>query len=212
MNIPTSQQCLELFDQYQVPGTVKAHCQAVHNTASFLAQQLVAKGYPLQLSIVQAFSLLHDFMKAVVLERLTDPPYNYVPTLQETQIHQQLRKKYAGMSETKVAYLILKEKYPEFAQLFMELDELTRDPRAQVHEETRFIHYIDWRVLGNKVVPLSERIAYIYERYGFWIRKKNIDWEATKQEQQDYETKIFKYLPFTPAELGKNIQSKESKA
>ena len=206
MKLPSLPHCQELFEQYKVPGTVKEHCHTVHKVAVFLAQELVKRGYLLQLEIVKPFSLLHDFMKAVVLERLTDPPYNYKPTTEELQMHRQLREQYKGLSETKVAHLLLKEEFPEFAQLFLELDELTRNPHAAVSEETKFIHYVDWRVLGNKVVPLSVRLEYIYDKYGPWIKKKNIDWEATKQEQFDYERKIFNCLPFKAEELGEKVK------
>ena len=206
MNLPSLPHCQELFEQYQVPGTVKEHCKTVHQVATFLVQELVKQGYPIDIEIINPFSLLHDFMKAVVLERLTAPPYNYQPTAEEIRMHQNLRKQYFGMSETKVAHLLLKEKFPEFAQLFLELDELTRDPHALISEETKFIHYVDWRVLGNKVVSLSTRSEYIYEKYGHWIQKKNIDWEATKREQFDYERKIFNCLPFKAEELGMKME------
>ena len=205
MNLPTLSHCHELFEQYHVPGTVREHCNTVHQVATFLAQELIKKKYPIRLEIVKPFSLLHDFMKAVVLERLTDPPYNYKPTPEELETHQRLREQYKGLSETKVAHLLLKEEFPEFAQLFLESDELTRNPHAQVSEEARFIHYVDWRVLGNKVVPLATRLEYIYDRYGHWIQKKNIDWEATKQEQFDYERKIFNYLDFEAQQLGEKV-------
>ena len=60
-------------------------------------------------------------------------------------------------------------------------------------------------VLGNKIVPLQERIEYIFKKYGKWIQKNNIDWEATQQEQFDYEQQIFKHLPFTPEELARQV-------
>jgi hypothetical protein len=206
MKLPALQQCYELFERYKVPGTVRVHCQTVHTVAISLAEQLLAAGYPLNLEIIKPFSLLHDFMKAVVLDRLDQPPYNYTPTVEEIKRHHQLRQQYAGKSETYVAYLILKEKYPEFAQLFLELEELTRYPLAKVHEETKFIHYVDWRVLGNKVVPLNERMKYIYQRYGKWIRQQKIDWPASRREQQDYERKIFKLLPYQAEELEQKVQ------
>lgn len=202
MNLPTIPECHQLFHHYKVPGTVRSHCETVHKVAVFLAEQLIRQDYPLNLNIINPFSLLHDFMKAVVLERLDQPPYNYTPTAEEIKMHQKLRAQYSGKSETYVAYLILNENYPEFARLFLELEELTRNPLAQVHEETKFLHYVDWRVLGNKVVPLPERMKYIYKRYGNWIHKNKIDWPATRKEQQDYERKIFKLLPFKAEELG----------
>lgn len=202
MNFPTPPQCQDLFHQYKVPGTVRIHCETVHKVAVFLAEKLIEKGYPLDLAIIKPFSLLHDFMKAVVLERLDSPPYNYAPTAEEVAMHHQLRQQFAGKSETEAASLLLRGHYPEFADLFQELDRLTHDPTTSVHEETRFIHYVDWRVLGNKVVPLKERMTYIYQRYGKWIRRNKIDWPATQKEQQQYEKKIFKLLPFTAEELG----------
>ena len=205
MKTPTLAQCYALFDQYQVPGTVRAHCNAVFHVASYLAQELEKSEYPLNMEIVKPFALLHDFMKAVVLEKLTDAPYNYNPTAAEAAMHQRLRQQYLGKSETYAAYSILKEEFPEFANLFQELDELTRNPDAVVSEETKFIHYVDWRVLGNKIVPLQERIEYIFKKYGKWIQKNNIDWEATQQEQFDYEQQIFKHLPFTPEELARQV-------
>ncbi len=205
MNLPTLQHCQELFEQYKVPGTVKEHCKTVHKVAIFLAGELQREGYPIKVEVIAPFSLLHDFMKAVVLERLTDPPYNYQPTPDEVQMHQKLREQYKGHSETYVTYLLLKEEFPEFAHLFLELDGLTRNPKAEVSEETRFIHYVDWRVLGNKVVPLAQRMNYIYERYGHWIRKRNINWEDVQQEQYDYERKLFNHLLFTAEELGEKI-------
>lgn len=210
MNLPTLPHCQELFAKYKVPGTVKEHCITVHQVATFLAEELAKKKYPLHLEIVKPFSLLHDFMKAVVLERLTDPPYNYQPTKEEMEMHQALREEYKGLSETKVAHLLLKDEFPEFAALFLELDELTRNPHAQVNEEARFIHYVDWRVLGNKVVPLKERMDYIYDKYGHWIQKKNIDWETAKQEQYAYEHKIFNCLPFQAEELGEKMERKKN--
>lgn len=206
MNLPTLPHCHELFSQYKVPGTVKEHCHTVHQVAVFLAEALAKKKYPLRLEIVKPFSLLHDFMKTVVLERLDSPPYNYTPTAEEMEMHQQLRERFKDMSETKAAFIILHGEFPEFARLFLELDELTRDPHASVSEEARFIHYVDWRVLGNKVVPLATRLEYIYNRYGNWIKKKNINWEAAKQEQYDYERKIFNYLDFEAEELGEKVK------
>ncbi|HLC70823.1 MAG TPA: hypothetical protein VJI32_02385 [Candidatus Nanoarchaeia archaeon] len=208
MKLPTFPHCQELFDKYKAPGTVKEHCKTVHKVAVFLAEELVKQGYPLNIEIVKPFSLLHDFMKAVVLERLTDPPYNYTPTPEEVNMHLKLREQYKGLSETKVAHLLLHDEFPEFAQLFLELDELTRNPHAQVSEEARFIHYVDWRVLGNKVVPLTKRLEYIYDRYGHWIQKKNIDWEAAKQEQFEYERKIFNCLGFDATQLGEKINGR----
>lgn len=207
MKLPTIVECYALFDQYKIPSTVRQHCQTVYRVATALADHLIATGYPLRKEIVGPFALLHDFMKAVVIEQLGgDPFYHYTPTAEEVAMHQQLREKYAGLSETYVTYLLLKDQYPEFAQLFLELDQFTRDPFTPVQEETKFVHYVDWRVLGNKVVPLAVRLEYIYHRYGKWIKKRNLDWETIVKEQYQYEQNIFNHLPFSPEELGNYVE------
>jgi hypothetical protein len=205
MLIPTIEQCHELFEQYKVPGTVQTHCQTVFKVATYLAEELKKKGYPINTTIIGPLALLHDFMKAVTLEKLDNPPYNYNPSKEELEMHQKLREQYPDMSETKVTSFILQDKYPEFSQLFLELDKLTHEPHPRVSEEAHFIHYVDWRVLGNKVVPIEQRMNYILERYGSWIKKRNLDWEQIKKEQLDYQQKIFKHLPIQPEELSTKI-------
>jgi hypothetical protein len=214
MNYPSLQECRGLFEEYKVPSTIKTHCEAVHKVATFMAEELAKNKlqnklydeFKIDAHLVSSFSLLHDFMKAVVLERLGDAPYFYTPTVEEKEMHQQLRQKFAGMSETKVAFLILNDKYPPFAALFLELDELTRNPNVRTSNEARLVHYVDWRVLGNKIVPLQERMRYIYERYKTWITKNNLDWNVIVKDQEEYERKLFNQLPFKPDELQNYIK------
>lgn len=204
MDYPSLQECRGLFERYKVPGTIRTHCEAVHKVATFIAEELTKQpqnGFNIDAKLIGSFSLLHDFMKAVVLERLGDAPYFYTPTLEEKEMHQQLRQKFAGKSETKAAFLILNEKYPSFAALFLELDELTRNPKAKTSNEARLVHYVDWRVLGNKIVPLQERMKYIYQRYGEWIKKNHLNWGEIVKDQEEYERKLFNQLPFNPDEL-----------
>ncbi|MEK6845883.1 MAG: hypothetical protein AABY26_03935, partial [Nanoarchaeota archaeon] len=188
-NYPSLQECRELFEEYKVPNTIKTHCEAVHKVATFVAEELAKNKlndeFKINVQLISSFSLLHDFMKAVVLERLDDAPYFYTPTVEEREMHQQLRQKFSGMSETKAAFLILNEKYPQFAALFLELDELTRNPNAITSNEARLVHYVDWRVLGNKIVPLQERMKYIYDRYKEWIIKNNLNWDWIVKDQEE---------------------------
>ncbi|MBI4980761.1 hypothetical protein HZC30_04370 [Candidatus Woesearchaeota archaeon] len=205
MNYPSLQECRGLFEEYKVPGTVKTHCEAVHKAATFIAEELAksrpAPGFKIDVELVSSFSLLHDFMKAVVLERLGDAPYYYTPTVEEKEMHQQLRQRFAGKSETKAAFLLLNKKYPQFAALFLELDELTRNPNAAASDEARLVHYIDWRILGNKIVPLQERMKYIYQKYKEWIIKNNLNWPEMVKDQEEYERKLFNQLPFNSDDL-----------
>lgn len=205
MNYPSIEECRGLFEEYKVPNTIKTHCEAVHKVATFMAEELAKNKlnheFKINVQLISSFSLLHDFMKAVVLEKLGDAPYFYTPTLEEREMHHQLRQKFVGMSETKASFLILKDKYPQFAALFLELDELTRNPKAQTSDEARLVHYVDWRILGNKIVPLQERMKYIYERYKSWIIKNNLNWNEIVTDQQEYEHKLFNQLPFKSDEL-----------
>ncbi len=206
MRLPTKEECEKLFEQYKVPAHIRKHCQCVSAVATFLAQKLKEQRQQIDIHVVEQLALLHDFMKAVVLERLDDPPYNYRPTAEEKAMHAALREKYQGLSETKVAYELLKEKFPEFARLFLALSTVTHDPAAEVPEEARLVHYADWRVMGEEIVPLARRMEYIRKKYSEWIKKKNIDWEAAVMQQQAFENKIFNVLNFEPAELQKQVR------
>ena len=66
--------------------------------------------------------------------------------------------------------------------------------------DAEIVNYSDKRVLHDKIVPLSERMGYILEKYGSSPeRKRNILllWEKTEK----LEKRLFAGLPFSPGDV-----------
>lgn len=210
MNHPTLKQCHGLFSYYQVPSPIRLHCQKVSQVATFLAQELNKNNYPLNTKIVQRLSLLHDLLKVVVLENVDYPPMNFIANDLEIAMHKKLKQQFPNTNEVRAAYLIFKDEYPEFAQLFLELEEVTKNPTADISAETHLVHYTDYRIMNNEILLLDERMSQLYHRYEHFIKKKNLDWGEIKKILKEYEQNIFKHLDFKPEELRQKINPKNN--
>src|SRR3989344_1036796 len=198
MNLPSLKQCHDLFSYYQVPSPIRLHCQTVSQVATFLAQQLNKNNFSINIEIVQRLSLLHDLLKVVVLENLDYPPMNFIANELEIAMHKKLKQQFPHTNEVRAAHLIFKNEYPEFAQLFLELEEFTKNPTANISAETHLVHYTDYRIMNNEILLLDERMSQLYNRYEHFIKKKNIDWGKVKKILWEYEQNIFKHLYFKP--------------
>ncbi len=70
--------------------------------------------------------------------------------------------------------------------------------------EAEIVNYADKRVLHDKIVSLSDRMNYIWEKYGQEPEnQERIRWLWEKTEA--LEKKLFKYLPFFPDEIERLI-------
>ena len=66
--------------------------------------------------------------------------------------------------------------------------------------EVEIVNYADKRVLHDAVVPLTERMDYIIQKYGNSpekIQQIHLYWKKTEA----LEEKLFRFLPFSPTEL-----------
>lgn len=65
--IPTREQCLLLFDRFQLPSQKRIHVEEVAKVATFLAKKLKSKNEKLiiNLDLLEAAALLHDIDKNV---------------------------------------------------------------------------------------------------------------------------------------------------
>lgn len=63
LQIPTSQECRRLQDQYATPPAAAAHCRRVADTACRLAQVLNKAGASLGVDFIRAAGLLHDMAR-----------------------------------------------------------------------------------------------------------------------------------------------------
>lgn len=198
MNLPTEEECLELFERYRVPGNILGHCRQVQRIASFLGRKLKEKGVEVNLELIEKAALLHDFLKVVVLERL-DKDYALDYSKEEKEMWEHLRERYPGMNEAEVSYLILKEEYPELALLIRNFSDHQR--MVQSWEE-KILLYADARVLKNETVGLKERMDYVEKKY----------WHSTPgfglfyQKIKNYEEEIMEESGLEAERLGEEMR------
>jgi len=201
MNLPTRQQCLGYFTEYKVPKNIFEHCLKVEEAASFLAKKLHEAGEDIDVELVERLALLHDLFKVVVLD-LTKPNRifhcNY--SAEETAMWKFLREKYPHHFEGDVAYEIFKEDYPELA---VSIKTLGLPKKYDKSYEEMLVHYADWRTLRNRVVPLSERLAYLKQTYP----REAEDWHADEKIVFEFESRIMKVLNIPPEELPQTIKN-----
>jgi uncharacterized protein len=70
--IPTREECLRLMGQYRMLENIIHHSLEVAKVALFLSVELNKKGQSIDLSLVEAASLLHDLTKTECLKTKED--------------------------------------------------------------------------------------------------------------------------------------------
>ena len=166
MNLPSVAECDQLFARYHVPKNIHKHCWAVSRLAVRIAEQLKARGIVINVELVRIGSLLHDWMKAAALEKLgSSKQFPYEPTAEEIASWEELRARFAGKHESEIAAELLKDDYPELAAFIRGEGALSHELPTERGWEEKVVHYADWRVLGEKIIPLKERLQDFFERY-----------------------------------------------
>ena len=203
MKLPSVEEALALFQEYRVPGNILEHCKKVSELATRIAQKLSASGIPVDSYLVRIGALLHDWMKAVTLEKLeATKKFGYAPTQEEIAMWEKLRSRFKGKHEGEIAAELLRDKYPELASFLLKKDLISKDPFKHRDWEMKIIHYADWRVLGAKVIPLSERMDDLFKRYNKIIMKSGLDrWERVKDVEFEHEKEICETAGVKPEEI-----------
>ncbi|MBU0459869.1 MAG: HD domain-containing protein [Nanoarchaeota archaeon] len=200
MQLPTQEQCLELFEQYKVPRNIKEHCLSVQKIAFFLAKKLKEAGTEINLELVSKTALLHDLFKVVAIKELKpDPRYMNYYSDDELAMWQYLQEKYAGMHECEVAYLIFKEDYPELAKSIRDASSPFKEDKIL---EEDLVHYADWRIFNNQVVNINLRLNDLKVRYT-WEEEY---WKKRKELMLKVEAELFFNLDFTPEQLKERFE------
>jgi len=195
MNLPTPEQCLNWFEEFKVPITIREHCLKVRELSLFLAKRVNQNGISLNLELIERTALLHDLFKVVSLKELTPTKHHsYIFTAEETAMWRFLREKYPGMYEGEVAYLFFQEEYPELA---LALKNVCSTHNNNKTWEELIVHYADWRVFRNEIVSLQERMAYLQEAYP----KGAEYWEEERNVINSYEQKILEKINLTPEQI-----------
>jgi uncharacterized protein len=199
MNLPTQEQCLQYFETYKVPNNIKKHCLKVQEVALFLAFKLKEAGVKVDVELVSAGAVLHDLFKmAAIKDILSNNKYhdNFSFTEEQLTMREELRKKYPGKHENKIAYEIFKDEFPELAlTLLRESDHDLKDKKL----EESLINYVDYIIFKEKIVPLQKRFDYFMEIYN----PPKEYWQRALDQSKETEQMIFKKLDIKPEELQK---------
>jgi uncharacterized protein len=99
------------------------------------------------------------------------------------------------------ARLLVDLGYPEVARIVGQHVRLNRyGLSSSALTDAELVNYSDKRVLHDRIVPLSERMGYILEKYGIGsAQKRNILllWKKTEK----LEKRLFAVLPFSPGDI-----------
>ena len=201
MKLPSVEECTALFKQYHVPKNIAEHCKKVSELAVSIAEGLKKRGITIDVELVRIGALMHDWMKAVTIEQLGPNKYfRYTPTKEETASWKELRARFNGLHEAEIARELLKDIYPELGEFLIHERIIAHDLSIKRSWEEKVVHYADWRVLGDKAIPLTERMDDFFVRY----RKKITDlnrWERVKQAERKAEKEIANALGTNVGEL-----------
>lgn len=184
INIPSEDACMRLIADMGMLENIVAHSLQVCRVSLFLTDRLGLPG--LDRELIRAAGLLHDITKT--------------RSFQTREDH----------AETG-ARLIADLGYPEVAGIVGQHVRLNRYGDASAEPvAAEIVNYADKRVLHDRIVPLSERMGYILERYGQTPERKRwilVLWEKTEK----LEARLFARLPFRPDEVGPLLMQRRSR-
>ena len=184
MNIPSEEACLRIISETGMLEHIVAHSLQVCRVSLFLTDRL---GLPeLNRELIRAAALLHDITKTRSFSTQEDH------------------------AETG-ARLIADLGYPEVAGIVGQHVRLNRYGSASATPvDAEIVNYSDKRVLHDRIVPLSERMGYILEKYGSAPERKRmllILWEKTEK----LEARLFSRLPFCPGDISRLLAESRSR-
>ncbi len=159
MNIPSPAQIIALYEEFHTPKHVRMHCGMVEYAALLLGKRFIEKGITVNLELLKAAALLHDFVRIVDFREFEPEKFLFKPSADDVHFYTELRRKYSGRHHAEVGAEILN------AKGLREVAELVRKHRfLQIEEgfaswEEKIIYYADKRVKHDKIVPLMERLS-----------------------------------------------------
>lgn len=200
----------ELFDKYAVPSTIRRHCEKVRAVGEVLATGLHNDGVQIDLELVDRGCLVHDAMKAVTLPTLVaNPEFSYVPSAREIEVQTRLKERYAGLHETLITADILRPSFPEFSDFVASIGSTGNTTYLDGGIELKVIHYADWRVQFDRIVPFRDRLQYLKDTYLHRYPDKGDEWwETAVKKELELEQEIFTHLSFKPDDLAGVMERK----
>jgi uncharacterized protein len=175
IQIPTEAECRRLVAGMGMLENIVAHSRQVCRVSLLIVDHLQPDG--LNRELILAAALLHDITKTRSFQTLED---------------------HAGTG----AQLLADLGYPEVGRIVGQHVRLDRYFASKSPTEEEIVNYADKRVLHDRIVPLSERMGYILEKYGREPERKRailLLWEKTEA----LEARLFAGLPFAPDDISR---------
>jgi len=190
IQLPSIDECFELFDQYRMLDNIRAHSQVVAMVAGELVEGLVQlrpthSELPDRQQVVVG-ALLHDIAKTICLET----------GCRHAETGQQMLEElgFPELGEIVAEHVVLKEFRTEHYK------------RGSFHPK-EIVYYADKRVRHDQIVSLEDRLEYIIDRYGNNdpLRIEYIKLNFAKT--QEFESYLFTHIDFSPATLASRLAS-----
>ncbi len=165
-------------------GHIVAHSLLVCRVALLLTDRLHAHDISLNRDLIRAGALLHDITKTRSI-------------------------KTGEMHTDTGAEVLIREGYPEVADLVRQHVRLDVNTDQGPPTEAEVVNYADKRVLHDRVALMADRLGYIMERYGATPEYRARIRETWKQAEK-LEKKIFIHLDISPAQVAELIPYAQS--
>jgi uncharacterized protein len=182
--IPSEEHCKRIISDLGMLENIVAHSLQVCRVSLLLTDRLGLPG--LNRELIRAAALLHDITKT--------------------------RSFHSGEDHAETgAHLLADLGYPEVARIVGQHVRLERyGLNSSTPTDAEIVNYSDKRVLHDKIVPLSERMGYILEKYGSSPERKGnilLLWEKTEKLEQ----RLFAGLSFSPGDLSRLLSESPSR-
>jgi putative nucleotidyltransferase with HDIG domain len=182
--LPDHAACLALMDQYGMLPNIREHSLLVAQVAVRLAQGLHTNLQGSQtlpdLHLCHCGGILHDLAKTPCLTENCDHARRGAEICRQ--------QGWPDLAEIVGSHVILPDFSPERS-------------RAGIFSAAELVYYADKRVNHDKIVSLSERLAYILARYGGHDPRKRQGIMKNFTKCQQLEAALFSFLDFLPEQL-----------
>jgi uncharacterized protein len=178
IRIPSEEMCRRMMADLGTLENIVAHCRQVCRVSLLLTDRLDLPS--LNRDLIRAAASLHDITKTRSFRTREDHAETGARLLDDLG-------------------------YPEVAEIVGQHVRLNRYFASRSTTEAEIVNYADKRVLHDKIVPLSERMGYILEKYGSAPERKRdilLLWEKTEM----LEERLFDGLPFAPGEISRLLE------
>jgi putative nucleotidyltransferase with HDIG domain len=173
--IPSREECLSLMSRYGMLENIVCHSLEVARVALFISVELNKRGQKVDLSLVEAASLLHDLTKTECLRTKADHAWTGGQVLK-------------GMGYERVGDVVARHIW------------LGKEGDPSCVSEEEIVNYADKRVMHDRIVPLGQRFDDLKARYG--LNPRAMDYlERLQTEVYGIENKIFFILQIDPDDL-----------